>query len=721
MQKNKMMRKLTAGILFSFVFSFSLLAQTKGVTSVTASGETEATGKTYAVVVGISDYQDDAIPDLKYADRDANAFAQFLKSKAGGSLDDDHIKVLLNKDATLGKFAVALDWLLEVCKAGDKAIIYFSGHGDVERKTVSQPGFLLCWDAPSRVYMAGGTLGLGYLEEIINTLSSNGNVKVTMVADACHSGKLSGSQIGGAQATAANLNRQYSNEIKILSCQPNEFSLEGEQWGGGRGVFSFHLVDGLIGMADNNTDGMVSLHEISRYLEDKVIPEVEPQSQIPIVLGNKSEKLFKVDAQELANLRKSKEGELVAFVKTESRGLEDDILAKVDTSVRSKYINFKNLLNRQQFFEPANDCVDYYYRQLEHDTTLESLLGVMRRNFAAALQDDAQQVLNKFLKSELMELSLSKRTALEKYSVYPKYLDRSAELLGNDHYMYPELMARKHFFEGYILLTTNKNKNEDIGRKALSQFEKALTYSQELPHIYWAMNFAYGYSLMMPDSAEYFSEKATALVPSWQLPYANMVFLYADRYNDLERAGYFLAKMNAIDSNSLVALYSSGVFYDVMGKIKEAQQCFKKAISLDQGFIFAHNNLGNTYLNTGELELAGQHYSMAIKLDPEYPMGHSNLGIIYFLTGKPKLAEEEFLLAHKLDPFGHHYNYNLACYYSYDNQLELAYNYLESALINGWNNYNHLQADEALKALRDQSQRWNALMLKYFPEDHLKK
>ncbi|MBK9017573.1 MAG: hypothetical protein IPM82_27970, partial [Saprospiraceae bacterium] len=26
-----------------------------------------------------------------------------------------------------------------------------------------------------------------------------------------------------------------ANEVKILSCQPSRFSLEGEQWGGGRG------------------------------------------------------------------------------------------------------------------------------------------------------------------------------------------------------------------------------------------------------------------------------------------------------------------------------------------------------------------------------------------------------------------------------------------------------------------------------------------------------
>ena len=35
---------------------------------------------TYAVVVGISDYQDEDIPDLRFADKDALAFAGFLQS-----------------------------------------------------------------------------------------------------------------------------------------------------------------------------------------------------------------------------------------------------------------------------------------------------------------------------------------------------------------------------------------------------------------------------------------------------------------------------------------------------------------------------------------------------------------------------------------------------------------------------------------------------------------
>ncbi|MBK9017577.1 MAG: caspase family protein [Saprospiraceae bacterium] len=47
---------------------------------------------TRAVVVGISDYQDKDIPDLRFADKDAEAFANFLRSPAGGSLDGDHLK-----------------------------------------------------------------------------------------------------------------------------------------------------------------------------------------------------------------------------------------------------------------------------------------------------------------------------------------------------------------------------------------------------------------------------------------------------------------------------------------------------------------------------------------------------------------------------------------------------------------------------------------------------
>ena len=128
-----------------FFFTHILSAQQLNIDSST----------TYAVVVGISDYQDEDIPDLRFAHKDALAFAGFLQSPSGGSLDEDHLKVLINKKATQAQFGAALDWLWEVAGENDKVIIYFSGHGDVENVTSFKDGFLLGYDTPPTAYMAG--------------------------------------------------------------------------------------------------------------------------------------------------------------------------------------------------------------------------------------------------------------------------------------------------------------------------------------------------------------------------------------------------------------------------------------------------------------------------------------------------------------------------------------------------------------------------------------
>ncbi|MBK6996745.1 MAG: hypothetical protein IPH31_18130 [Lewinellaceae bacterium] len=71
-----------------------------------------------------------------------------------------------------------------------------------------------------------------FLKDVVTTLSTENKARVLIITDACRSGKLAGNSIGGAQLTSQNLAQQFANEIKILSCQPNEYSLEGEQWGG---------------------------------------------------------------------------------------------------------------------------------------------------------------------------------------------------------------------------------------------------------------------------------------------------------------------------------------------------------------------------------------------------------------------------------------------------------------------------------------------------------
>ena len=741
----------------------------KGVSPISSHLEGGREGATYAVVVGISDYQDEGIPDLRFADKDALAFAGFLQSPAGGSLDGDHLKVLINKKATVAQFAIALDWLMEVVKENDRVLVYFSGHGDVERKTITQPGYLLCWDAPSKIYLAGGALALPMFQDVITTLSAQNKAKVIVITDACRSGKLSGSSVGGSQITGSNLAKQYANEIKILSCQPDEYSIEGEQWGGGRGAFSYHLLDGLYGMADGNADNMVNLKELGRYLEDRVSVEVAPQNQNPMTIGGVTEKLTDVFPEILAQIKEGKKGKMPLFTVTESRGIEDDVLAVADTNIVKLYFAFQKALTDKQFLfaekgRPENDNAEAYYRQLSVEPSLERLHSSMRRNYAAALQDDAQQMMNDWMKTsqdQLLEAETGEKKGrlplkvfTEKVRAFPACLERAAELLGKEHYMYATLQARKHFFEGYLLANSDINPNKALGDKALAQFRQALQWQPELPQAYWQMINVYGYNFLQPDSAEVYAQKAMALYPSWVKPYTDLAFLLSYKYKQYDRAKPYLDQATQIDSTSIDVWDTWGVYFALQKEYAKAEKFLKKAIQLDSTSMGAYNNLGTVYADTRRHAEAEKYYKKAIRLDSTFWAPYVNLGVIYQSFQRYEESEIMTLKSIKFGPplgllhaiLGNAYTHLPSCLedakkeldtaldmspddpdtYIYlaqwslkKNQPEQAWQYLEQGLEKGIGNgelkVEDLQEGPDFEGMRKEA-KWGELMKKYFPE-----
>jgi len=315
-----------------------------GICGPTVFGQPDST-TTYAVVVGISDYQDPKIPDLRFADKDAIAFANYLKSPDGGRVKVENIKLLVNNGATAGRVLSALFWVLEASKAGDKFIFYFNGHGDLEKEPPFQSGYLLCWDTPPRDYMAGGSLSLNSLQNVVASLSLDKKVETTLITDSSHGAKSVGSHIDGPQKVVANLLQQYANETMILACQPHEFSLEGgqwgegssrppifqpvregEQWAGGHGAFTYHLIRGLAGNADRDCDKAVTLAELDRYLEDHVSTETAPHEQTLMVIGNKGKVLsFVSDSTDIESFFKTDDRR--GFAEPESTGKTLDLKA----------------------------------------------------------------------------------------------------------------------------------------------------------------------------------------------------------------------------------------------------------------------------------------------------------------------------------------------------------------------------------------------------------
>ncbi len=678
------MKNLILIIAFAFIVS-SIAAQQKGINQLPTANRQLPT-LTYAVVVGISDYQDPGIPDLRFADKDAEAFAGYLRSNAGGKLDNDHLKVLINQQATMAQFANALDWLWEVCKEGDQAIIYFSGHGDVEKKSLTQPGFLLCWDAPARVYMAGGAFALPMLQEVVSTLSIQNKAKVIVITDACRSGTLAGSSVGGAQATAANLSKQFGNEIKIMSCQPNEYSIEGEQWGGGRGAFSFHLIDALYGLADNNNDQWVTLQEIGRYLEDHVSTEVAPVSQVPMTVGNRNERLSNVNATLLASIKSGKTNQTMMLSAIESRGIEEDVLAKLDSSTKRIYTLFKNALKQKIFLEPLDACAESYYQQLIKEPKLERLHATMKRNYAAVLQDDAQQVINLMLKSDIEEnlISNSRQRSL-KYATYPKYLERASELLGPQHYMYRSLKARKCYFEGSSLAMQHADgeiiRDSAINSQIIRKYRVALNWESDLPYVYLNLGMLNGLSLMKLDSAEYYLQKVIQSNPTWILGYSYLFNIY--KKLQPEKARFPLEQANQIDSSSPQLLYDWASYYNEIKQFEKAEKNLLKLLQLKEVKYCkpcVHNSLGLTYSNSGRYKEAEKEYLIAYEMDSMLDYINNNLGLLYFTTHR--YGEAEQLLNKDLTrhPEWPNTYSNLAAVYLLTNRQPLAETFYKKAL-----------------------------------------
>ena len=611
----------------------------KGVEPVKPKSESEG-GDAYAIIVGVSKYDDPAIPKLRFAHKDAMAYAEYLMSAPGGSLDSNHIQLLINHEATRANFAMAIVEIQDRIKAGDRVYIYFSGHGDVEKR--SSEGYLLCSDATSRAYNIGGSYALDQLQKDITWFTTN-DVKVTMVTDACRSGNLAGA-IAGGSAITLNMRNQYSNEIKILSCQANELSYEDTIWGGGRGAFSYHLINGLYGMADADLDSVVTLKEIEDYLDNKVSAEVAPNEQTPITVGNKRTKLVTVDEAVLARRKAGTQNQIVMFASLSEgmKGFGDDFLSKIDSSGKVLYAKFKEALKNKVLLDPKGACADTYYEQIMANPQFASQQKSIRRQYAAELQNDAQKSINIWLTADVQELeSIGKEIHLEPI---PRLLDRAAELVGPENYFYQPLRARKILFEGILLASSTNSTNAlQVGRQSIDLFKQSLVLESNSPLAWREMADVYLRNLRNIDSAFYCARQAQSLSPKWVLPYVDISYILAvyQEYDLSERA---LQAAEAMDANHPFVINRRAALYNLQGDKDKALLLFEKYRGSD-GVMYPswYNNYGQTLIDLGRFKEAETALNEGLALDSTKSYLWGSRAKLRFLQGRYLDSEKDYL------------------------------------------------------------------------------
>lgn len=228
-------------ILFTFIIS--LLS----VLSLSAQG------KIYAVLVGVSEYEQ-SDKNLNYCHRDAIAMYELLKKHTSS----DKMVLLTDRQAKHDNIIFCTNQLFRQAKPEDIVIFHFSGHG-------------------SEIHLASYDKALYYTE--LQKIFKKCKVKRKLLfVDACHSGAL---RQPGNQTTSTNIN-PGKNVLLFLSSRSNQLSSE---WSDLKnGIFTYFLLAGLNGGADADKDGYITAKELFNFVNPKV-KERSKGEQVPVMWG----------------------------------------------------------------------------------------------------------------------------------------------------------------------------------------------------------------------------------------------------------------------------------------------------------------------------------------------------------------------------------------------------------------------------------------------------
>ncbi len=533
---------------------------------------------TYALIVGISKYKE--MPALQYADRDAIAFADFVK---GQGVPDQNVSLFLNEDATRMNIVDELYRLSRTLKPQDRFYFYFGGHGDLEAKIGYENAMLLLHGSFKTGYFQGKEfLQLSELKTWLTALSKT-QTQVIFIADACHSGGLIGGSEGKSKTQIA-LQESWSNVTKILSSQANEFSLEGQQWGGGRGLFSFHLVNGLTGRADVNKNKLVSVKELDEYLRYHVRREASPNVQTPLVVGEPTLALSKSSASGLAQLAVAEKRNFPVISAVNFKGANpiEKMLAKLDTGIVELYKRFSKAVKERRLADQDNaqDNALLHFRAMAGRKIPDTLLNIMKRNLGAALMERELKIMQ-----DAREKGQNPVNYLTNLEPAIQNLETTANLFGPDHYFYNFLQARKMVLQSMRRLPLDENMNKPVDKilgelkafqsRKVALLKESLILEPNMVSTYLVL--AITYQASNRDSALYYLEKVVELLPNHPEAFINIGRTYHNiEYKDAEgldaphpRAIYYLKKVIELDSTSRMAHNLLATNYKAVGKDKK--------------------------------------------------------------------------------------------------------------------------------------------------------
>ena len=215
-----------------------------------------------AIIIGIQDYL--RVPKAEFAKDDAQAFYDYALRLG---IRPDNINMMLDSKADDVSIVKAFkNWLpSRVTKDKTDVYVFFSGHG-----LPSDDGklYLLPYgvdkDLLERTAVAQ--------KEVVNLLQAARPKSVTMFIDSCYSGQTRGGEQLLASARPVSImvsEKAYPDNFTVMSASASS-QISSSSPDLKHGIFSYYLMKGLEGDADDNKDGTITIGKLQSYLSEKV-------------------------------------------------------------------------------------------------------------------------------------------------------------------------------------------------------------------------------------------------------------------------------------------------------------------------------------------------------------------------------------------------------------------------------------------------------------------
>ncbi len=224
-----------------------------------SQGRLDKRGVLYILAIGVDKYPNMPGNDLRYAGADAVAFAEATEKRMGPLYEKVVKRVLINggAEADMPTATHVLDALgmLRFAQENDTILVFVSGHGANEGQNYR----FLPTDAAfdEKGFRPASIVPWFAFQEALEAAKG----RRIMFIDTCHSGNAYNQRLGNES--------YHANIIVYSSARWDQLALENEQLGGGHGLFTYAVVEGVNGAA-SGPDGAVTSEGLRDFVRERV-------------------------------------------------------------------------------------------------------------------------------------------------------------------------------------------------------------------------------------------------------------------------------------------------------------------------------------------------------------------------------------------------------------------------------------------------------------------